>query len=199
LADTKFAEGIIQDVDLVDVWKNVKYLTTNRDNIEFLGWVKTLKDRVNPQGKKLYEHIFVGKTGGTNGISGIHHSSALNTNIRIRPGTKVMKSDGFYEGIIEYYDGTTWIPKTENGTIIPNGFFPDAWDADKIMEEVAFARNKITINDWIQPIPPKSRSNIFESILSNGQKVQFYLGQQVSVRPANLNNHSYIITVFPKF
>ena len=204
LSSDDLLKGLVDDVDLVDVWNEIRYLINERGDIEFLTWVKKF-DRSTPQGSNLYDHIFVGKTGGTNGISGVHHKNALTTktsgfssgDIRIKSGTKTPKGDGFYEAEIEYFDGTNWITKTEDGLPVKNGFFPDAWDSDKIMEEIANARAKITTRDWVVPIPPKTKSNTFEGTLSNGQKVCFYIGSQTTTSSPNMPN--YITSVFPKF
>jgi hypothetical protein len=202
---TDFKAGLLKDPSLIDVWKNIVSTRIPKNDVAFLTWAKNLKDRTIGQGKNLYEHIFVGKTGGTNGIQGVHHKNGLTSrtsgfasgDIRIRPGTTTNKADGFYEAEIEYFDGSNWIPKTENGIVIKNGFFPDSWNADRIMEEVAFARNKLVVSDWVAPILPKIKSNTFKSTLSNGQDVWFYIGQSTSSSPANIG--TYMISIFPKF
>jgi hypothetical protein len=187
----------------LSVWKNVNIFKNHTYDVDFLTWNKTFQDWTSGNGKKLYEHIFQGKTGGTNGISGVHHMNALTTkasgfdvgDIRIKSGTKVSKADGFYEAEIEFWDGANWITKKENGIPVKNGFFPDSWSHSQIMEEVAYARSKVSVGDWMPPVPPKTSSNAYTKSLSNGQTVTFYIGQVTPSAPSIVGN--YTISVFP--
>ena len=65
------------------------------------------------------------------------------------------------------------------------------------MEEVALARSKVTVADWIPPVPPKTSSNAYVKTLTNGQKVTFYIGQTASSTPSSVG--MYTISVFPIF
>lgn len=197
-ADATALKALDDESDLVDVWKGVISKKIPKKDIGFLQWAKKLKDRNQAQGKNLYDHIFVGKTGGTNGISGVHHKNALTTktsgfingDIRIKSGTKTMKTDGFYEAEIEYFNGNNWITKIENGVPVKNGFFPDNMQPDEIIEEIAFARCKMTIANYT------GTKNQFEASLTNGQKVIFYIG---SGNFSGSTLPTYLVSVFPIF
>ena len=192
------------DSNNLSVWENVKYFSDHTYDVNFLTWNKTFQDWTTGNGKKLYEHLFKGKTGGTNGVSGVHHIDALTNktggfsigDIRIKSGTKVSKGNGFYEAEIEFWDGTNWIIKKENGIPVKNGFFPDDWTHSQIMEEVAFARSKVSVDDWVA-VPGKERSNAYIKPLSNGQNIMFYIGQATEGIPPAVGN--YTISVFPVY
>jgi hypothetical protein len=206
--DAVVLKALDEDASLIKTWSGITSTTIPKSNIKFLEWAKKLKDRVNPQGDNLFKHIFEGKTGVKDvGISGVHHKNALTTktsgftngDIRIKAGTKLNKSNGYYEAEIEYFDATsgTWITKTENGVNVKNGFFPDNMTPDEIMEEIAHARANMTMSNWVAPISPKTTSNTYESTLSNGQKVWFYIGSQSTISPTSLRWFNYAAQISP--
>ena len=186
-------------------WKSVQFLANKSSDIDFLTWNKTFQEWASGAGQKLFEHLFIGKTGGSNGISGVHHFDALTTktsgfdvgDIRISPGTKTQKQGGFYEAEIEYWDGVNWIKKTENGVPVKNGFYPDNWTPKQIMEELAYARSKVAVTDWVPPVAPKTASNTYRKTLSNGQQIEFYIGAASPTTPSAVGN--FTISAFPIF
>lgn len=198
-------EPYLSDIDNLENWKSVKFVSGKSFDISFLDWNKVFQNWTSGNGKNLHEHIFKGKTGGTNGISGVHHVDALTKNtinfnvgdIRMTPGTKTPKENGFYEAEIEYWDGGNWVQKTENGVPVKNGFYPNNWTQKQVMEEISYARSKVEVSNWVPPTPPNTTSNSYVRTLNSGEDVIFYIGQARSSLPANVG--TYTISVFPVF
>jgi len=80
----------------------------------------------------------------------------------------------------------------ENRQVVQNGFFPDNWDVIKVMEEVAYARSKISYTDHI------IRNN-FKQTLSNGQEVMFYIGSGTYTPSPTNPLPNFTVSVFPIF
>lgn len=151
---------------------------------------------------RLYHHIFHGRVSQNYRIYGVHHIDALTHrtanfhvgDIRIVSGSRKEKGNGFYKAAIECWNGKEWLGKKENHS---NGFFPDNWTRKQVMEEIAGAKEKLTIDDWQKPFPPYKKSNAYLRQLSCSQSVVFYLGSPKKNKPAKLDR--YIVTVFPYF
>jgi len=151
---------------------------------------------------RLYYHIFRGRVSMNNNIYGVHHLDALTTktenfdvgDIKIVPDKKMQKDNGFYEAQIACWNGQSWISKKDNRR---NGFFPDSWSRQKVMEEISEAHEQIEVADWLAPIPPYRKSNAFVKQLPSGQEAIFFISSPKKNKPSRLGN--YIVTVFPYF
>ncbi len=177
---------------MVEVWKNVKHLTTERANVEFLQSIKKVTT------DDVWKHI-----------EGEVHSLTLSNGGHYLGTTRlVMEADGVqwivgekirfkisdiqiprpYEAgmeikkarNIEILDGANWVPKSFGGV---SSFFPKAWDKEKIIEETALAylkakKNPSTYWDAI------GRKNAYEVLASDGTtKIRFFYGDPAEVNP----------------
>ncbi|MEL6559334.1 MAG: EndoU domain-containing protein [Bacteroidota bacterium] len=149
---------------------------------------------------RLYHHIFYGRVSKNFKIYGVHHEHALTQkesdfekgDLKLVEGSKSEHANGFYTAQVQCWNGKSWIAKTSE-----NGFFPDSWTEKQVMEEIAQARAKLTIDNWLPPVPPNKKSNVYLQQTSCGQNLVFYLGKPRKNRPPVLDK--YIVTVFPYF
>ncbi|MGB3464920.1 MAG: EndoU domain-containing protein [Cyclobacteriaceae bacterium] len=151
---------------------------------------------------RIYSHIFCGRVSKNHKITGVHHRFALTDkgghfeigDIRIIDRSKVMHKGGFYEAALECWNGEKWIEQKPGKQ---NSFFPDDWSIEKTMKEIAYARERLTIDDWLSPGKSARKSNSYLGKLSCGQPVLFMLGAKRVSPPKKLTR--YFATVFPYF
>lgn len=149
---------------------------------------------------RLYHHIFYGRVSQNYRIYGVHHKEALTEktkdfetgDLTIEPKSILEKGNGFYEASVACWNGDSWVRKSTK-----NGFFPDNWNRKMVMEEIATAKEQLTIDDWLPPVSPQKKSNAFVTKLPCGQAIVFYLGSPKRNRPSRPDR--YIVTVFPYF
>jgi Bacterial EndoU nuclease len=118
-----FQRGIIKEVELIEVWKNVKYLAFAKYDIEFLKWLDKAKK------SHLPTHL-LGEINARGDAVGCHLQSAIdNVRVKILPTPPPV------------YIGTELkTAKIEiNGTAKKalSSFFPKSWDEARVLEEVA--------------------------------------------------------------
>lgn len=157
--------------------------------------------------KRLYLHLFCGRVSQGGKIYGVHHHSALAENpnhpnrgdFAVVPETIIRHDHGFYEATVAHWNGHSWQPRQGHTAQQPlrNGFFPDHWSRREVMEAVYSASTKITTADWIPPVVPRKKSNVYLQTLTCGQAIVFYLGTPKRNRPKKVD--TYIASVFPIF
>lgn len=172
-ADTEKLLALNTKSALIDIWKEVKHIdstviATTRNQISFLESIDWLKNTTD--GQHVTSHIFVGdlklKSGVIKGITGVHHKNAMKKqdtstdttgDVRATGGT-IPLAGGFYQQLVEVYNGTTWKKKIGNGGMA--SFFPDTWTEEQVLEEIAFAElNAVyqnNINVFITAAPQDS-------------------------------------------
>ena len=149
--------------DLIDYWDEISYLTKYRTAIEFLDGYKRVKNS-----ERLNMEIFEGKVnakpvtkpGAQTGqkrynVIGIHHKSALTTafppgQARLTGETKFHAVTGpngevynYYKSKVQMFDEIYYsqFPNSDGFVTKDKGstFFPDEWDTQRVLEEVALA------------------------------------------------------------
>ncbi|NML72080.1 hypothetical protein HHL23_20135 [Chryseobacterium sp. RP-3-3] len=114
--------------DLIDVWRNVKYLKNDAKNINFLQWLK--------QGKESHLGIHLqGEVNSQLNAVGCHLQSAVDGNrVKILPNPPPI------------YAGQELVrAKIEISGVTKNAlstFFPKSWDVERVLEEVALIMTK---------------------------------------------------------
>jgi hypothetical protein len=102
--------------------------------------------------------------------------------IRLKTGIKTpIGSNGCYEAEVEIFNGVDWKPKIGNDGVA--SFFPDNMTQAEILEEIAFARSKVQPSNWYLD-PTKTQSNSYRLNLTFGDKLEMYIGSQVSTTPS---------------
>lgn len=156
-----------ENPELIDSWKFVFEGTGIRKNVSVLESISTalkrgIKDvpdivnHANHPNIVAYtvEHIFRGH--GNNG--GRHHISSLLADPSIKLIDRLSETaDGFYEAVIKRYDGST----------STKSFWPDAWNENKIIDELKYVmannpRNIPGTNNW-------------EGYTTSGQLIRYYV------------------------
>jgi len=70
------------------------------------------------------------------------------------------------------------VKKTDASTGHINDFFPPSWSKQKIIEEIAFARSRLTMQDYI------SETKEWTKFASDGQvKIHMYIGETLPTSP----------------
>lgn len=131
-------------------------------------FLEALDNVVNNVIKHLVKGDWVTRSDGSiSGITGVHHKDALSVtssqinfsqgDVRIKPGSKVPSNagpDDVYEAEPEIWGwNKSTTPPTEewrkkNGNGGKSTFFPDNWTKEKIENEIAFVRQKLTQADF---------------------------------------------------
>ena len=123
VGDLAFKRGLIKEIHLIDVWKNVKYLIFSKYDIEFLKWLDKAKK------SHLPTHL-VGEINASGNAVGCHLQSAIdNIRVKILPTPPPL-----------YVGSELKTAKIEiNGVAKKalSSFFPQSWDEARVLEEVA--------------------------------------------------------------
>ncbi len=91
-----------------------------------------------------------------------------------------------------------WRKKQGNGGEAT--FFPKSWDEEKTLQEIAYARWKMTTANWVQPTGSATESASWRQFSSDGSvEIEMYLGNSVTIRPASVPSVSLEYgSAFPK-
>lgn len=201
----KVPDGTLQalnnDPDLLNAWKEIEFLHPVKTDPDFLKVYKQMKAE-----SYALEHVFSGHAAGMDSVKGVHHHEALTTkttnfevgDLRIKPGTEnPIGYKGVYEGLIERFDGTGWVPKTGGQ---PSGYstmFPKDWTKQRTIEELAYAKYKgLTWMPKYNSNGIQILSNSYKGISSNGVEIEFYIGSKTMTAPPSVPT-TPIISVFP--
>jgi hypothetical protein len=66
---------------------------------------------------------------------------------------------------------------------------------EQVLEELALARSKIVPTDWVPGTSASLSSNTYRTTMSNGDKVYFYIGSNVTAIPPTVSGR--IISAYP--
>jgi hypothetical protein len=196
------------DPELVNTWKGIRFLIRQRKNVGFLEWAKKFKGS-DVDFVKLRKHIFEGDqavnaSGQITGVKGVHHKAAITFDgtgtpnvgdIQFKAGStpSPIGTNGAYEQSVEIYNGSMWKNKIGNGG--KASFFADGMEYEQVLEELALARSKIVPADWVPGTSANQASNTYRTTMSNGDKVYFYIGSNVTSVPPTVSGR--IISAYP--
>jgi len=159
-------------------------------------------------------HAALRNDGTIKGIKGVHHNDAITELSEINPVNSLPinpphPSSNYQTGIAQgtkttpnsggVYEAEVWIWGTNNstGTPVPtwrkkngNGgfasFFPDSWSKQKVKEEIAYVRSRLTVNDWVTP-GQGGTSNEWRGISTDGNvEIGMYIGTSLSSTPVSV-------------
>jgi len=182
---TTLLDDLDSNPDLIDDWLEIETLLAYRRNTSFLKVHRYLKENTY-----LLEHLFEGHLRISSNkifVGGIHSKVAVdNGNAIIDSITDPPDLQGFYRANVSIQVGPQNYPKLDyRNRPIKNDMFPDAWNEQRIIEEISLA---FTLKTY-------RRGNQWRGVMSNGKTCIICINGSAEV----IDGSTVIKTVWPEY